>query len=57
MNVPVPADPLVKVLLSVTLEGKPLGSTGNLARWPMTWQGTAGEALATGEKMEAFERP
>ena len=57
MNVPVPVDPLLTLLLTVTLEGKPLGVTGNLATWTLMWTGTVGETLATGERMKALERP
>jgi hypothetical protein len=57
MIVPIPAEPLATMLLSVTLAGNPLGLSENGARWTLMWQGTVGEARAAGEKVRAIGRP
>jgi hypothetical protein len=53
----VPVDPAASLRLDVWLEGKPLGSTENLRRWLLKWQGTGWEALAAGEAMKPSDLP
>ena len=49
----IPKTPKERWIVSIALEGKPLGANGNLTNWNLSWTGTADEAAALGEQMKA----
>jgi hypothetical protein len=53
LSVSIPQEPGTSLGVSVMLEGKPLGSTGDVKRWTLRWAGTVAEATARGEQMKA----
>ena len=53
VGAPIPNTHDERWTVSIAVMGKPLGAIGNLTNWNLSWTGTAGEAAALGEQMEA----
>jgi hypothetical protein len=51
-----PNEPDTGLRVTIILEGKPLGSMGEVTRWTLRWRGTVGEATALGRQMSASLR-